>query len=493
MGDSVLTPGHPVAPPDGIPRRTILAAAFAGLLALGVYWYTLLPDVEWADPAEFALQAYQLGVTHPPGAPLHSMLGYLFCQVIPDPAQASNLLSAVATAATVSLFVMLGWRLTRSLPAAAIVALVYAFSPRLWSMAVTTEVYNLNALLFAAALYALLSWHRTAKRSALVFSAVFFGLSLGDYLADLLLLPVFLYLIWRRSRMTLRDTLLYLVVTGMTALPFLLFIVLRSTGQPPLGTDVIPNGIAELIRYLTASQYSSAGPMAPLTVLHRIGEHALILSGNVLHVGLLAAVAGAVGLWRRDRNLLTFFLLILALDLGYFTAFNRYEEYYAMVTPAHLIIAVLMVIGAADLAGRFSAMRLWIPVVAVAAALVLFLMQFPERLARSECTPVQDFVESTFELAPEHAVVIAAWGEFTPLRFYQMTTGQRGDLRIIERNPDPRHYAFGAVESSDAYIQSVIPSRPVIIDLVDDSLRKRYVVQTLHARWKELRLHPSTE
>jgi hypothetical protein len=480
------------SPPGGTgtsPRLSlsvVLVAVASGLVSFIVYFLTILPEADWADSSEMALQAYQLGVTHPPGAPLHSMLGYLFGAVIPDAALASNLLSATATSAVVIVLVCFAWRLTRNLGVSAGIAALYAFSPRLWTLAVTTEVYNLNALLFALALFAMYHWHRNPSRSRLTAAAVVFGLSLAVYLANVLLLPVLLYLIWQSGPARVQRSLQYLAVTGMSILPFLLFVILRSENLPPLGTSVLPLEFADMISFFSAQQYESTGLMSPMITLGRIVQHAGILSHNVFYVGLLFGGAGLHALWKGDRKLFWLLALILVVNLGYFTCINSYSDYYMMVTPAHFTFALFMAIGAAQLASARKALRIGVPLLLAVTASAMLVLQMPERLQRSASTPVQDFVLSTFDVAPRNAIVISAWGEFTPLLFFQTTTLERPDLRFVERNNEPRHYLFGTISSSDDYIEQIINTRPVIIDRVDDRLRARYDIRILNTEWKQL-------
>src|SRR5262245_13053964 len=74
------------------------------LLALMLYWVTLSPGVLPADAGEFQLVAAKLGVAHPPGYPLYTMLAWLFTLLTPaDPARGVNLFSAVTMALTVML------------------------------------------------------------------------------------------------------------------------------------------------------------------------------------------------------------------------------------------------------------------------------------------------------------------------------------------------------------------------------------------------------
>jgi len=66
------TPDHHHSPegPTSTRRWTTLLASAVTLTSLAVYLLTLVREVDWGDSAELALQAFQLGVTHPPGYPV---------------------------------------------------------------------------------------------------------------------------------------------------------------------------------------------------------------------------------------------------------------------------------------------------------------------------------------------------------------------------------------------------------------------------------------
>ncbi len=53
-----------------------------------------------ADNGEFQLVAWKLGIAHPPGYPLYTMVGWLFSRFFASPAFALNLLSAILAAIT---------------------------------------------------------------------------------------------------------------------------------------------------------------------------------------------------------------------------------------------------------------------------------------------------------------------------------------------------------------------------------------------------------
>ena len=80
----------------------IVAALF--LAAVCLYTLTLNPDVQPADSGELQIAAILLGIPHPPGYPLFTMLGWLFAQApIATPFARVSFLSVVASAGTLVL------------------------------------------------------------------------------------------------------------------------------------------------------------------------------------------------------------------------------------------------------------------------------------------------------------------------------------------------------------------------------------------------------
>ncbi len=106
-------------------RRVALApliGAALGVVAFIVYFVTLSPTINFIDSGELTTAVYTLGVTHPTGYPLYSLLGWLSTHLPlgDDPAWRLNLLSAIFAAVTVGLFYALIYSALRMLPAAAL-------------------------------------------------------------------------------------------------------------------------------------------------------------------------------------------------------------------------------------------------------------------------------------------------------------------------------------------------------------------------------------
>ncbi len=184
--------------------RFLALAVF--LIALTVYALTLTPSLSYLSPdgSELATVPYILGLAHSPGYPLYTGLGFLFSRLLPlgDVAYRINLMSAVLGAlAAAGVYGLLVRILPESIPplwrraAAALPALLLAFSKTFWAQSLIAEVYAPNAAGIVLTLIALLRWERTRRRLDFFLFALAFGLSLGLHLSDLGFGPAFILFI----------------------------------------------------------------------------------------------------------------------------------------------------------------------------------------------------------------------------------------------------------------------------------------------------------
>ena len=463
--------------------RKILLALFPASISFYIFFQTLIREVGWGDAGELSLQAYLLGVTHPPGYPLHTLLGKLFTLYISKPELATNLLSAVSTSLAVGVLCLLILELTDRWWLGVFVPLLLAFAPIIWSQAITTEVYSVNLLFFGFSLYLLLLWYRRSHPWLLVGSAAVFGLSLGVYLLNLILLPAFIYLIWRCGRQPARQILAFLVVVAVFGIGILSFSFFRSQVIYPLGTQYPPNTLYNAFKFLSCSECKSTDWLGAAILSQRVREHSGILLENFAYLGIPLGVLGLAAMWRKERDLAITLLAMLLIDLGYLTYLVSWE-YYNMTGPAYFVLAICVACS-----GEWAKEIQWKPtpylLTAILAGMCIFQVAhlYPEKEVNARKKPVTFYVNAVFNRFPQDALVVGHWNKFTPMLYFQKVHGMRPDLLLVERNPSPRYYDFGYIESDLAYIQSMASVRPVVIDIKDSRLQGQFDFQLLGRHW----------
>lgn len=121
--------------------------AFTGLVLSVLYGLTLCPTVPGGDSGELITVAHSLGVAHPPGYPLYTLIAHGFSYFpFGSVAFRINLLSAVFSVAAGLLLFNLIWQWLKDEWAACGVALFFFLSPLVWRYAVVAEVFSLNNL-----------------------------------------------------------------------------------------------------------------------------------------------------------------------------------------------------------------------------------------------------------------------------------------------------------------------------------------------------------
>lgn len=188
-----------------------LALLFTFVIALIGYALTLQPTVGLEDSGELVVASDYLGVPHPPGYPIWTLLTWVFQWVLhpvtyhghPNPAWAVNFFSAFAGASACGVLAMLvsrsGMDLLRSMKtesqmlgekteslfccvAGISAGLLLAFGQGMWSQSVITEVYSFNIFFQSLVLLFLYRWIVDTKQPVwMILCAFTFGLGTTNH------------------------------------------------------------------------------------------------------------------------------------------------------------------------------------------------------------------------------------------------------------------------------------------------------------------------
>lgn len=287
-------------------RKDTVVAFSIGLAAFLIYGLTLGRTVTGEDSGELIAAAYTLGVPHPPGYPLWTLLAHAFTWLpMGTVAWRVNLLSAVLASAAVGVVYGIARHLGLGRSAGAAGAFAFAFSREFWEQSVIAEVYSLNALLVAACVLALLRWSTTRRRGWLVAAGMAFGFGLTNHHSVVVLAPVLAGYVLVADPRIVRS---WRVVGGLTlamVLPLTLYayLPLRSAADPPVDWGN-PETWAAFRDVITRKQYAFLFTENPRSLALFVGQCRTFLSLYVQEFSpWLAWIPwlGAVVLWRRHR------------------------------------------------------------------------------------------------------------------------------------------------------------------------------------------------
>jgi tetratricopeptide (TPR) repeat protein len=247
-------------------------------IAFGIYLKTMAPTVPFWDCGEFIATSYILGVPHPPGAPLFTLVGRLF-SLLPLPGEVAarvNLISVLTSALAVLLLYLITVRLIklwRGEPASfseklatcgggVIAALSLAFSDTFWFNAVEAEVYAPAMFLLMLALWLSLLWlekhDQPGSLKYLLIIAFIFGIGGGIHILCWLTAPTILLMILLIDPKTLKNPKFWLFGVFLFALGYSTYLSLFiRSGLNPAIDENNPETLRSFIAFLQRKQYGT--------------------------------------------------------------------------------------------------------------------------------------------------------------------------------------------------------------------------------------------
>ena len=431
-------------------KNDYVVAAGCGAFAFMNYFATLGPTVGPGDAGELTLAAWRLGVAHPPGYPLFTWLGRIVCLLpLPEPALATNGLTALVAAAAVAMLVLAARRLGLSLLGSVTAALVLGFGSAFWSAATSHEVYALTVLLLTLLLLAVSApppdGEQHATRSAttryLLFAYIF-GLALAHQPTALLWTPALIVLAWPDVRLLSPRALVSMLLFVLVGFSSSLGTLFLAQSHPALNWGD-PGTFGRFWSHITASQYR------PLAANLPAGEFGVRLKGllpdwaaGTSLVALIAAAFGAVMLGLRQRRLLLGVLLLAATAL--FAVSYNIPDFRVHLLPSFVALALLAGVAVTTLetrAARLGRSRTWLQVL-TAVFTVLVALAIPghqlflhrARNSENRTTLVRDLGENLLLSLPDSAVVFYG-GDVAgnALRYVQAVRRVRPAVRTISR------------------------------------------------------------
>lgn len=447
-----------------------------GVAAFILYAATAAPSVAtvFDDSLEFHVVLPTLGIAHPSGYPLYTLLGKIATALVPfhDAAGRTNLLSALFAAAAVAMLYVVARRFAGSRPAALTAAAIFALSPTWWSQATIAEVYSLHALLVATFLYCLLRWEEMRLLTAaagpgrsdrwLWAAALTCGFGMAHHRMIALLLPAALIFIFWTDPRLLRQPRRWLAPVGLGLAPLLLYLYLPIRGQAISSLDgTYQPTLAGTIDWITARGYSVFLTGNPFNIQRRWNDYLAIFLREIGGITLVLAVLGLNTAFRfRGRRAVL--LLVATLTQIAFGVLYKVQDVEVFFIPAFMLVCIWAAIGLAPMFDRMAhgaAHASWavhvpprfrralllawlLPV----AAIVLF---EPVRLTiaewnlrdRSGDWEVYDAGRASVDAPALGGRLVGLGGEATLALYFRDVLGQRPDLAVTRADGEPERYA----------------------------------------------------
>ncbi len=463
--------------------------AFAGLVTvvvLGIYLATLAPTTAFWDTSEYIAAAKTLGIPHPPGNPLFTLMAHVFglLPITESYAVRINLFAAITSAAGAGLWFLVAERWTRGLvpvrwaryAACFAGVLVGALSWTVWNQSTVNEkVYTVSLFSIALVMWFVVRWadepEALRRDRWLILIAYVLALSSTNHMMGVLGAPaVGLYVLLTDWRVLLKPWLVASVIGAVIVGISLnyLYLPIRAAQYPPINEGE-PVGFFShrLMDVLNRVQYQKP----PVTerqadFISQIQNYFQYWNwqfardwGRVQSISTgLFTVLGLVGLgafWRSDRRAgaalaVLFFTLIpllifyLNFKYGYSMHLDRPDLAREVRERDYFFVASFSAFGVLIAGGLGALMQMIAREVPgderrkwLASAPVLLLALIPlagnrVTATRAGETVAHDFAIDLLESVEPYGILITAGDNDTfPLWFAQEVEGVRRDVTLV--------------------------------------------------------------
>jgi len=410
-----------------------------------LYATTLAPTVGGGDSGELTAAAVTGGVPHPPGYPVFALLARLFAALPfgPSIAWRVNLLSAVSTAAAAGLLCATVQLWTATAAAGLLAAGLFGTDPLVWHHATTAEVFGLNAMFGALALYLWLRVELAPARRQVFALALVCGLATGNHHTFVFIgAPVLLRSLWvARRDLRVGGVALAALCGALALLPYAyLAIASRSAAAVSWGDESTLDGLVGHFLRRDYGTFTLGKAGSRVDAFVESGTFfptlTLMLGGSLrrlLGLGPLLAVA-AYALAPRKRPDRAQVRVLLALLLGYAFVFcamsnmSTSKALYQHVLSRFFIQSDLLVALAAGLGwaglfrrlGMHAASPARVSRLSLAGAALVFLAGavINADAGQRRNTVFRDFISTAFASLPSDAIVVTMGDHVTGAVFY---------------------------------------------------------------------------
>lgn len=485
---------------------------FTGLIIFIFYLTSIAPSVVKIDSGELAAVQCTLGIAHPTGYPLFTILGYLF-SLIPLPFSKIfqlNILSAIYTAVAATIFTYtakmildnLAWfryvktvtskqkrknnvskipntasnfqlSETTKILSAIFSGLFLAFSKTFWFQSTSVEVYSLHLLLMSIIIFTLINAFIHDEKDKETFKKwIIFSIALAlgftNHMTTLLIIPGAAYLYFTQNGFN-KNSFKKIIFMLLIFLPILFLIYsylpIRAAQNPDLNWGN-PTDFERIIRHITGKQYQvwlfSSTEAASKQLTYFISN-----LPDEFSITLLLVFYGIVITFLEVKKLFIFltitFITVVFYSINY--DINDIDSYFLL---AYITLAFFALIGTYKL---FQIMyqkkiNLFVPIF----ILLLFVgVQFSSNYAevnQRNNFAYEDYTKAILNSVPQNSIIFGyQWDYFiSPSYYYQLVENYRRDVIVIDKELLRRSWYYNQLKTNyPALLDGIAPTVKIFL------------------------------
>ena len=420
-----------------------------------------------------------LGIAHPTGYPLYTLLGRLFCLLpLKDTIFRVNLMSLLFTcvANIILFFILLSMGRSFSkrkegsynivIWSSFVAGLIFSFTPTLWSQATSNEVYSLNVLFYTLIILLVLLWRSNWKKPVgeriLYLLAFIYGLSFGNHMSTILLLPALFFIqVTAYGKALFRWRRIILILSlFLLGLSIYLFLPIRSS-QNPIMDWGNPESWATFKRHVTGWQYQVWMFAQSAENLGNNFQNFIKLFSHQFPLYLLPL--SLLGVWRilvHDRKTLAFFLILFFANVLYGINYSipDIDPYFL---GSFLVNAVFIGVGLHFLFQIIENFRIRKK---LSCAIIILFILLPLILLKKNYFQADqsknyfayDFASNIMRSVKKDAVILTnVWDHYAPWLYLRFVELKRPDVNYLDTELCRRSWYFDYVKKTHADLYQI--------------------------------------
>lgn len=476
-------------------------AILTGIIVFIVYLTTLAPSVVEIDAGELATVQVLLGIAHPTGYPLFTLLGHLF-SLIPfnfSKIYQLNLLTAIWCSLAVTVFVYTCKFILDNLIvfefndkvklqkeskkgkrnkgeekkeqfkskskekleepvkyiASVSAGLLLGFDRTFWNQGNAVEVYSLQAFLFCLIILSLLKAYITPEGERgltirwLIFAAIL-ALGFSNHMTTLFVLPTTAYLYFDKFKLKIAGIKRLLIMIFLIFLPIFasiyLYLPIRASQNPVLNWGN-PVDFEKFYRHVSGWQFQVWFFKSPEVMKKQLGYFFSNLFSE-FSIGILLCLYGIFISYLKARKFFIFNIILLLFSLLYASNYDivDIDSYFLL---SYVALSFFALFGIVHIFSKlhFKKYNQSIATALIALCLLIQLILNYKENDLKDVYAFEDYSKSTLNSTTPNAIILTYLWDYlvSPSYYFQLVEKYRPDVAVVDKELLRRSWYYGQI------------------------------------------------
>ena len=432
-----------------------------------VYNFTLAPSVIQIDSGELASVQKLLGIAHPTGYPLFTMLGYFFLQlpIFSSDIFQANFLAAIYCSISVGLFSKFLFEIfliskVNSLPETTIKliiissSIVLGLSTTFWFQSTSVEVYSLHLVLIISTLFLFVKAFRNDDAKFWYLFAYFFGISLSNHMTSILIIPAAVYLYFKKNSFN-KNSFLFgarlALITSISAMIVYLYLPIRAMQELILNWGN-PIDFERFWRHFTGAQYQVWIFSSLEASKKQLSYFIQNLTNEFFYIIYLPIIFGIVSLFKISKTVLFFTLLLTFSTILYSINYDivDIDSYFLLTYISFIVFFFFGIIRILEFSKNPT-----INVILMTIILIIFpalqLTMNHDKVDQSDNFIFEDYTKASLNSLPANSILFSYQWDYliSPSYYFQFVENYRRDVTIVDKELLRRSWYFDQLNNVD--------------------------------------------